>query len=63
MSDDYRVPLKYMLWEEAKGKLRALAAVQGSYPSGDPETAKRFEALTAKVEAFIKEVNDEELQE
>lgn len=56
--------MKSAQWEEAKGKLRALVALQGSYPSGvDPNTMDRFERLSMKVEAFIAEIEDAALQE
>lgn len=58
--DDTRVPMKYMLWEEAKGKLRALSAVQGSYPALSGNTEK-WQQLDASVEEFIKLVEDNEL--
>lgn len=51
--------LKAMLWEEAKGKLRALVMVQGSYQSA----YGRFEELDETVEKFIKEVEGWGLQE
>lgn len=62
--DDPRVPLKAMLWEEAKGKLRAFAAVQGSYPSGkDPHTGERWEQLDLKIEQFITDIENNALHE
>jgi len=55
--------MKVAKWEEAKGQLRALVALQGSNPSGDPSTMHRFQDLSVKVEAFIAEIEDEALQE
>jgi hypothetical protein len=60
---DLLVAMKLAQWEEAKGKLRALVALQGSMPSGDPSTMRRFEELGLKVEAFITEIEDEALHE
>ena len=52
MSDDPAVFLKAMLWEEAKGKLRALVAVKGSYTSPyvppSPELQARLDAAKAE---------------
>lgn len=50
-----------MLWEEAKGKLRALAAVQGSYQSETGHT-ERWEACEAAIEKFITDFENDELQ-
>ena len=47
--------LKSMLWEEAKGKLRALVAVQGSYQS-DTGNTNNFVELDVQVEKFINHV-------
>jgi hypothetical protein len=60
--------MKVALWEEAKGKLRALVGVQGSYhsgnPPGDPSAEMiRFSRLSALVEEFIERVEDDGLQE
>jgi hypothetical protein len=56
--------LKSQQWERAKGELRALVAMQGSYKS----TASRgrsecWQALNDKVNTFIQEVEDDALQE
>ena len=57
--DETRLPLKAVMWEEAKGKLRALVALQGSYKSyemGETEGAKvrtRFDEAGKAVEDFI----------
>lgn len=55
--------MKYTLWEEAKGKLRALVCVQGSYESANLGEDDKFELLGEQVELFIKSVEDEGLQE
>ena len=57
--------MKAQLWEEGKGKLRALVAVKGSVPSrsvGD-ESEQPWEALSKQVEAFISTVEDYGLHE
>jgi hypothetical protein len=54
---------KAMLWEEAKGKLRALVAVSGCVVSTDPEEPPRFEVVGGAVEAFIKRFENEGLHE
>lgn len=63
MSDDPRTPIKAMLWEEAKGKLRALAAVQGSYESTDTGRTERWQKCEAVIEDFITAFEDYALQE
>jgi hypothetical protein len=62
--------LKAQQWERAKGELRALVALQGSYTSPYPdhvdkekEHHKKWEALQARVEEFITAVEDDGLQE
>lgn len=57
--------MKAAQWEVAKGHLRALVVMQGSYHSGGMPTreAARFEALSKAVEAFIESVEDEGLHE
>lgn len=65
INDTIYTALKAAAWEEAKGKLRALVAIQGSIPSRnvtDTETP-RWEELSARVEAFIGDVEDNALQE
>lgn len=56
------IAMKAVLWEEAKGKLRALAVAQGSYQSTDSMT-EIWEKLDRKIEAFIKDIEDNALQE
>lgn len=59
--------LKSQQWEKAKGELRALVAIQGSYTSPLPahmqKDTPRWELLSIRVEAFIKSVEDDALQE
>ncbi len=66
-SEDHRIRLaKAILWEEAKGKLRALAAASGMHQSrhGDPlGTMARFERISDRVATFIKEFEDDGFQE
>ena len=45
--------LKACQWELAKGHLRALVALQGSYSSGSEHTAQRFEDAKECVDMFI----------
>lgn len=62
--DNTRTPLKAMLWEEAKGKLRALVAVQGGYTTaGGDDRTERWQALELAVSAFIVQVEDDGLHE
>ncbi len=44
--------LKAQQWERAKGELRALVALQGSY-SYTANTADKLEKVEARVEEFI----------
>ena len=57
--------MKSVEWERAKGDLRALVAIQGSYSTGVPEreVEPRWETLRDRVEAFIKEIEDDGLAE
>jgi hypothetical protein len=53
------------LWEEAKGKLRALVMVQGSVGGravGD-DSEWPWRALEKRVEAFVSQVEDDGLHE
>ena len=58
--------MKAMQWERAKGELRALVALQGSYSlgraPGDREPAK-WQRLEQAVNAFIEQIEDHALQE
>lgn len=55
--------LKAQQWERAKGELRALVALQGSYPSTEDERASRWRHLSEAVESFIASVEERALQE
>lgn len=54
--------IKAQTWEDAKGKLRAMAAIQGSYPAKAGNDDK-WEQFDQKVEAFITDIEDWGLQE
>lgn len=54
--------LKAAAWERAKGELRALAAMQGSYPSTEGRGDK-WETVHDAVETFIDNFESEALQE
>lgn len=60
---DPHAAIKAMLWEEAKGKLRALASVQGSYPANIFERGEQYEKSNSKIEEFIQEFEEEGLWE
>jgi hypothetical protein len=55
--------MKAQAWELAKGNLRALVKILGSVPSTDASGDRQWQALDAKVEAFILDVEDEGLHE
>jgi hypothetical protein len=63
MTDDLRAPMKLAMWEEAKGKLRALVALQGSYFGGDTHQTKKWEDAEAAVNQFIEDFEGNGLQE
>lgn len=52
--------LKQIEWEAAKGHLRALCALQGSYVSTDN---RDYETIRKRVEKFIKDIEDNGLHE
>jgi uncharacterized protein HemY len=54
--------LKAAAWEDAKGKLRALVALQGAYDS-TAERGERYKQLGEAVNAFIEQVESNALQE
>ena len=55
---------KAMLWEAAKGKLRAMVAVEGAGRSvPDSEGHLRFQVLSDYVEAFIDDFEAKGLHE
>ena len=53
---------KGVLWEIAKGHLRAMVIAGGSSPCTDIRSPD-WEMVSCRVEAFIKEVEDDELHE
>lgn len=56
--------LKEIAWQQAKGHLRALIGIQGSYMGGTGTTTHtRYLACKLRIEAFIKGVEDDGLQE
>jgi len=58
--------MKAMQWERAKGELRALIALQGSYSLGrgpGDETPAKWQRLEAEVNKFIEHIEDNALQE
>lgn len=54
--------MKTMLWEEAKGKLRALVLISGAHPSTRTR-APEWTKVEKRVEDFIKKFEDDGLQE
>lgn len=57
--------MKAQQWEIAKGHLRALVAIQGSYSSAEREPAgeAKWERLQAALDAFVSKVEDAGLHE
>ncbi len=57
--------MKSMVWERAKGELRALVEIQGSYSSAErePKGESKWERLEAAVNAFVTQVEDDGLHE
>lgn len=53
---------KAILWEEAKGKLRAMAAAAGQQNSAD-NRGPDWEEVSRQVEQFIKRFEDDGLHE
>lgn len=62
-SFDFIGTLKAATWEEAKGKLRAMAALEGSGSSGEAVRPYRHERISDAVETFIRSFEDEGFQE
>lgn len=60
MAVDHISSMKAAMWEEAKGKLRALVALSGS-SSGD--RSPPYQAVGEMVEQFIKEFEDSGYEE
>ena len=59
MAVDHISSLKAMVWEEAKGKLRALGALSGSGKERIPD----YERVEKAVEAFISDFESEGFHE
>ena len=58
--------MKAMQWERAKGELRALIALQGSYSLGrgpGDDTPAKWQRLEQAVNTFIEQIEDNALQE
>ena len=58
--------MKAQQWERAKGELRALIALQGSYSFGrdiGDRREERWVTLEKRVNAFVQDVEDNGLQE
>lgn len=53
---------KAILWEEAKGKLRAIATASGQHQSGT-DRSPDWEKVTKAVEKFITDFEDHGYQE
>lgn len=51
--------LKAQQWERAKGELRAMVAMQGSYSSTSEQELSRWQDLRERVENFIDAVEGE----
>lgn len=54
---------KAILWEAAKGKLRAVVAAGGQCRPDDRTHGPRWRELSEAVEDFIKDIEDNALQE
>jgi len=52
------VALHAQQWEKAKGELRALIALKGSYSVDHEADVQPYKQLENMVDAFIKEVED-----
>jgi len=61
MKIDLDKMLKSQQWERVKGELRAMVAMQGSYQAG--ENTEQWNRLDCIVEDFIREVEDNGLDE
>lgn len=56
--------MKAAQWERAKGELRAMVAIQGSYEASSPEEEPlKWAVLSQHVEDFIKNIEDNGLHE
>lgn len=61
--DDQISLQKAVLWEEAKGKLRAVVAAGGQCRSTNSHHIERWRQLRREVDKFILEVEDNALHE
>jgi len=61
-NDDVMNAIKAHAWEDAKGKLRGFAAIQGSYSSGSGHGDKYAE-VDAMVETFIFDIENNGMNE
>ena len=59
---EFRSTMRAISWERAKGALRELVAVKGSIHSGNPDM-ESWEELSRRIETFIKDIEDDGLQE
>lgn len=56
--------LKEAAWQQAKGHLRALVGIQGSYMGGEGTgTYKRYQQCKLRIETFILSIENDGLQE
>lgn len=60
---DQKYALKNIQWELAKGHLRAMVAIDASMSSGREERPCRFEIVEQVIEEFIKDFEDNGLNE
>ncbi len=64
---DQKYAMKNAHWEQAKGHMRAMVAIDGAMHSGnhgmDPEKKNRFEIVSDAIETFIKDFEDNALNE
>lgn len=69
MSEIVLQMLKAQAWEEAKGKLRALSAIEGhrrilmTTPQNVDLAADKWRKLNDRIEAFIEDLEDDGLPE
>lgn len=64
--DQVSAMLKYAAWERAKGELRAIAAMHGCHPGGEPDEVAldaKYEQARRTVEEFIDNFEDGGLHE
>lgn len=68
VADQIRMVQLAAQWEIAKGHLRAVAAISGSKPvEYEPSTGRplesKYDELNARIEAFIKDIEQDALHE